>query len=49
VAPFLKLEDYPQWRDQIATPGFQQYFANQIDLDTLGQQLEEGWTQIGGG
>jgi multiple sugar transport system substrate-binding protein len=49
VAPFLKLEDFPQWRDQIATPGMQQYFANQIDLDTLGRQLEEGWAQISGG
>ena len=49
VAPYIQLEDFPQWRDQIATPGMQQYFANQIDLDALGQQLEEGWTQIGGG
>ena len=48
-APFQKLENYPQWKDQIATPAFQQYFAGQIDLETLKTQLVDGWTQVNGG
>jgi multiple sugar transport system substrate-binding protein len=48
-APFQKLENYPQWKDQIATPAFQQYFANQIDLAALTTQLVDGWAQINGG
>jgi len=47
-APFQKLENYPQWKDQIATPAFQQYFANQIDLAALTSQLVDGWAQING-
>lgn len=48
-APFQKLQNYPQWKDQIATPAFQQYFANQIDLAALTTQLTDGWTQVNGG
>jgi spermidine/putrescine-binding protein len=48
-APFQKLENYPQWKDQIATPAFQQYFANQIDLATLTTQLVDGWATVNGG
>ena len=47
-APFQKLENYAQWKDQIATPAFQQYFAGQIDLAALTQQLTDGWTQVNG-
>lgn len=48
-APFQKLENYPQWKDQIATPAFQQYFANQIDLAALTTQLVDGWATVNGG
>ena len=48
-APFQKLQNYPQWKDQIATPAFQQYFANQIDLETLKTQLIDGWATVNGG
>ena len=34
--------DYPQWKDQIATPAFQQYLADEISLDDLQAQLTDG-------
>lgn len=48
IAPFQTLDAYAQWKTQIAQPGFQQYLANKIDLATLGTQLIEGWTKVGG-
>jgi multiple sugar transport system substrate-binding protein len=48
LAPFQLLEAYPQWKSQIAQPAFQQYFANKIDLATVGTQLIDGWTKVGG-
>jgi multiple sugar transport system substrate-binding protein len=48
VAPFQKADNYPQWKDQIATPGFQQYFADKVSVDELGNQLESGWQQVAG-
>ncbi|MEN3360656.1 MAG: multiple sugar transport system substrate-binding protein [Mycobacteriales bacterium] len=47
-APFQQVADYPKWKDQIATPALQQYFANKIDLATLSSKLSDGWTQVGG-
>ena len=46
-APFQKATNYPQWKDQYATPLLQQYFANSITLDELKQKLTEGWSSIG--
>lgn len=48
LAPFTQLEAYPQWKTQIAQPAFQQYFAQKIDLTTVGTQLVDGWTKVGG-
>jgi multiple sugar transport system substrate-binding protein len=48
IAPFQTLDAYAQWKTQIAQPGFQQYLANKIDLATLGTQLIDGWTKVGG-
>jgi multiple sugar transport system substrate-binding protein len=48
LAPFQTLDAYPQWKTQIAQPAFQQYFANKIDLPTVGTQLIDGWTKVGG-
>ena len=47
-APFQTANSYPQWKDQIATPALQQYFANQIDLTVLQKALQDGWAQVGG-
>jgi len=46
-APFQKAANYPQWKDQYATPALQQYFANSISVDDLRKQLSDGWTSIG--
>jgi ABC-type glycerol-3-phosphate transport system substrate-binding protein len=48
VAPFQQATNYPQWKDQIATPALQQYFANQIGLDDLKKKLTDGWAQVNG-
>ena len=42
AAPFQSVVDYPQWKDQIATPAFQQYLADQISLEDLQAQLTDG-------
>ncbi|WP_309069003.1 sugar ABC transporter substrate-binding protein [Microbacterium sp.] len=46
--PFLKVAKYTEWKDTIATPAFQQYFADQISVDELRQQLTDGWADIAG-
>jgi ABC-type glycerol-3-phosphate transport system substrate-binding protein len=48
AAPFQSTANYPQWKDQIATPALQQYFADQISLDDLKKQLTDGWAQVNG-
>ncbi len=30
-APFQSVDNYPQWKDQIATPAFQQFLAGKLD------------------
>lgn len=45
-APFQSVENYPKWKDQIATPALQEFLANKIDLATLGQKLNDGWGQV---
>jgi multiple sugar transport system substrate-binding protein len=49
AAPFHSVVDYPQWREQTATPAFQQYLSDQISLEDLQAQLTSGWEQVGGG
>lgn len=46
-APFQKATNYPQWKDQYATPSLQQYFSNSITIDDLKKQLTDGWASIG--
>jgi multiple sugar transport system substrate-binding protein len=48
TAPFQFVTDYPQWKDQIATPALQRYLADEIDLPTLQAELTDGWAGIGG-
>ena len=47
-SPTSQLADCPQWKEQIATPAFQAYFAGSITLQQLGQKLTAGWSQVGG-
>lgn len=45
-APFQSVDNYPKWKDQIATPAFQEYLANKTDLAGLGKKLSDGWGQV---
>lgn len=45
-APFQSVENYPKWKDQIATPALQEYLANKTDLAGLGKKLSDGWSQV---
>lgn len=47
AAPFQSATNYPQWKDQYATPGFQKYLTNAISLDDLKKQLTDGWSSAG--
>ncbi|MBX6386975.1 MAG: sugar ABC transporter substrate-binding protein [Microbispora sp.] len=43
VAPFLKVNGYDEWKNKVATPAMQEYFADKISLDELANRLvEEG-------
>ncbi|HEU4947523.1 MAG TPA: extracellular solute-binding protein [Kribbella sp.] len=44
-APFQSVENYPKWKDQVATPALQEFLANKIDLAALGKKLSDGWAQ----
>jgi multiple sugar transport system substrate-binding protein len=47
AAPFQAAVNYPQWKDQYATPALQQYLADEITLEQLQQQLTDGWSELG--
>ncbi|NUU07742.1 sugar ABC transporter substrate-binding protein [Leifsonia sp. C5G2] len=47
AAPFQAATNYPQWKDQYATPALQKYLANSISLDDLKKQLADGWSAVG--
>jgi multiple sugar transport system substrate-binding protein len=49
TAPFQAVPEYPQWKDQIATPALQRFLGNQSDLATLQRELTDGWAQVAGG
>ena len=46
AAPYQFVTNYPQWKDQIATPAFQKYLADDISSDELAKDLEDGWDQV---
>jgi maltose-binding protein MalE len=46
MAPFQAVTNYPQWKDQIATPSFQRYLGDEISADELATELEEGWESV---
>ncbi|RRR98528.1 ABC transporter substrate-binding protein [Glycomyces terrestris] len=47
AAPFQSAVNYPQWKDQYATPALQQYLADEITVDELRTQLTDGWNDLG--
>lgn len=48
-APFQSAIDYPQWKDQIATPAFQRYLGDEISPEELAEELTNGWASVSGG
>ncbi|GAA2753564.1 ABC transporter substrate-binding protein [Amnibacterium kyonggiense] len=46
AAPFQTATNYPQWKDQYATPLLQKYFAGSITTDQLKSQLTAGWQSV---
>lgn len=45
-APFPSVDNYPQWKDQIATPAFQQFLAGKTDAAALQNALTDGWASV---
>jgi ABC-type glycerol-3-phosphate transport system substrate-binding protein len=48
AAPFQSVLLYTQWKDEIATPGFQEFLADSITIEDLQEQLTAGWEDIAG-
>jgi len=46
AAPFQSATNYPQWKDQIATPAFQRYLGDEITAEELDTELTEGWESV---
>jgi ABC-type glycerol-3-phosphate transport system substrate-binding protein len=40
-APAQSVRGYPEWKDKVATPAFQEYYSGAIDLTELRQRLEK--------
>ncbi|MGW0826018.1 ABC transporter substrate-binding protein [Streptomyces sp. NPDC002845] len=40
-APAQSVRGYPEWKDKVATPAFQEYYSGAIDLDELRERLVE--------
>ncbi|MFJ4682860.1 ABC transporter substrate-binding protein [Streptomyces sp. NPDC088789] len=40
-APAQSVRGYPEWKDKVATPAFQEYYSGAIDGDELRHRLEE--------
>ncbi|MFP7696734.1 ABC transporter substrate-binding protein [Trueperella sp. LYQ143] len=45
-APYLFADHYAQWKDTVATPAYQKYFAQEIDAAQLQEALTSGWNTI---
>ncbi|WP_219417689.1 ABC transporter substrate-binding protein [Pseudonocardia nigra] len=45
-APFQEVDAYSEWKTRIATPAFQRFFADEISLQELGAQLEQGGKDV---
>lgn len=42
AAPWRRTAGFQEWMDRIATPAYQQYFADELSADELAGKLEEG-------
>ena len=48
AAPFQSVLEYTQWKDEVATPAFQEYLSDSISIEDLQAQLTEGWEDVSG-
>ncbi len=48
AAPFQSVLEYTQWKDEEATPAFQEYFADSISVEDLQARLTDGWDKVSG-
>lgn len=48
AAPFQSVLSYTQWKDEVATPAFQEFLADSITVEDLQAQLTSGWDDIAG-
>ena len=46
ASPVLGVRGYPEWKDKIATPAFQEYYAGGISLRTLRHKLVDDGNRI---
>jgi ABC-type glycerol-3-phosphate transport system substrate-binding protein len=46
AAPYMFANSYQAWKDTVATPAFQRYLAQDVDLAGLQQLLTEGWDTV---
>jgi ABC-type glycerol-3-phosphate transport system substrate-binding protein len=45
-APAQSVRGYPEWKDKVATPAFQEYYSGAIDLAELRDRLEDDGTLV---
>lgn len=45
-APFQRVRGYEEWKNKVANPAIEEYFARSISLDELGQKLTEDGNEI---
>ncbi|WP_049579863.1 ABC transporter substrate-binding protein [Streptomyces sp. SBT349] len=45
-SPVLGVRGYPEWKDKIATPAFQEYYNGAVDLEDLREELTEDGNRI---
>ncbi|RKN09298.1 ABC transporter substrate-binding protein [Streptomyces radicis] len=45
-SPVLGVRGYPEWKDKIATPAFQEYYNGAVDLEDLREELTDDGNRI---
>ncbi|MBF8194039.1 sugar ABC transporter substrate-binding protein [Nonomuraea sp. K274] len=46
VAPFLKVNGFDEWKNKVATPALQEYFANKITIDEVANRLVQEGNEV---
>lgn len=46
LANWQFVPNFAEWKSRVATPTFQELFANRITVDQAAEQLEQGWQRI---